>query len=173
MGVVTSSSSHHAEVVCWLSLQLTQWSCLEKLHCLVLQTAAVTSTLVLVFYWAFVIDSTQDVLPDDYLQHAASAPIMLLDVWFSKVPFVSYHLQVIVPASACDFGAGTCLRILACPMRLMYQAVHVWHAHLSQHKHFTGLYDSTTKALRPLCWVPLPLHQLMLTSLVNTEDDMH
>lgn len=73
---------------------MIQWSLLDKLHCLALQTAAVTSTLVLVFYWAFVVDSSQTVLPDDYLQHAASAPIMLLDVWFSKVPFVSYHLQV-------------------------------------------------------------------------------
>lgn len=75
-------------------LQLIQWSLLEQLHCLALQTAAVTSTLVLVFYWAFVVDSSQDVLPDDYLKHAASAPVMLLDVWFSKTPFVSYHLQV-------------------------------------------------------------------------------
>lgn len=79
-------------------MQLTQWSLLEKLHCLALQTAAVTSTLVLVFYWAFVLDASQDVLPDDYLKHAALAPVMLLDVWFSKVPFVSYHLQVSINA---------------------------------------------------------------------------
>jgi len=33
--------------------------------------------------------------PDDYLKHAMNAPLMLLDAWFSKVPFTSYHLQVI------------------------------------------------------------------------------
>lgn len=33
--------------------------------------------------------------PDDYLKRAMNAPIMLLDAWFSKVPFTSYHLQVI------------------------------------------------------------------------------
>ncbi len=35
-------------------LQLIKWSILEKVHCLVLQTAAVTSTAVLVFYWAVI-----------------------------------------------------------------------------------------------------------------------
>lgn len=33
-------------------LQLIKWSILEKIHCLVLQSAAVNSTAVLVFYWA-------------------------------------------------------------------------------------------------------------------------
>lgn len=76
-------------------LQSQQWSILEKVHCLVLQTAAVTSTVVLVFYWS--VNSKAAVwgpYPDGYLKHAASAPIMLLDVWFSKVTFASYHLQV-------------------------------------------------------------------------------
>ena len=35
-------------------LQLIKWSILEKVHCLVLQTAAVTSTVILVFYWAVI-----------------------------------------------------------------------------------------------------------------------
>ena len=76
-------------------LQSVQWSMLEKLHCLVLQTAAVTSTVVLVFYWS--VNSEAAIwgpYPDGYLKHAASAPIMLLDVWLSKVPLASYHLQV-------------------------------------------------------------------------------
>lgn len=77
--------------------ELMHWSILEKVHCLVLQTAAVTSTLVLVFYWAVIAGSdTTSLFPDDYLKHAAIAPIMLLDVWFSKVPFASYHLQVMI-----------------------------------------------------------------------------
>ena len=71
------------------------WSILEKVHCLVLQTAAVTSTLVLVYHWAVIAGSdTTSLFPDDYLKHAAIAPVILLDVWFSKVPFASYHLQV-------------------------------------------------------------------------------
>ena len=81
-------------------LQSVQWSVLEKLHCLVLQTAAVTSTVVLVFYWS--VNSEAAIwgpYPDGYLKHAANAPIMLLDVWFSKVPFASYHLQVSIPSS--------------------------------------------------------------------------
>lgn len=76
-------------------LQAVQWSILEKLHCLVLQTAAVTSTVVLVFYWS--VNSEAAIwgpYPDGYLKLAANAPIMLLDVWFSKIPFASYHLQV-------------------------------------------------------------------------------
>jgi len=77
------------------ALQLIHWSMLEKVHCLALQTAAVTCTLVLVFYWAVVAGSgITGPYPDDYLRHAANAPIMLLDVWFAKVPFASYHLQV-------------------------------------------------------------------------------
>ena len=170
------------------ALQLMKWSVLEKIHCLVMQTAAVTSTVVLVCYWAafagssitgstqsasvlmnpvrgetnfhilatcsytwlahwnvacVVTDCTRPSMhvetihactlrprptvifckisspyvqkwsciclrqglnsglrtfagpyPDDYLKHAANAPIMLLDVWFSKIPFASYHLQV-------------------------------------------------------------------------------
>lgn len=77
--------------------QLIQWSILEKVHCLVLQTAAVTSTAVLVFYWAVISGSgISGPYPDDYLKHAMNAPIMLLDAWFSKVPFSSYHLQVMV-----------------------------------------------------------------------------
>lgn len=77
--------------------QSVQWSILEKLHCLVLQTAAVTSTVVLVFYWS--VTSAAAIwgpYPGGYLKHAANAPIMLLDVWFSKVPFASYHLQVMI-----------------------------------------------------------------------------
>lgn len=76
-------------------VQSQQWSILEKVHCLVLQTAAVTSTVVLVFSWS--VDSKAAIwgpYPEGYLKHAATAPIMLLDVWFSKVPFASYHLQV-------------------------------------------------------------------------------
>ncbi|DBA94096.1 TPA: hypothetical protein ACH3X1_001740 [Trebouxia sp. C0004] len=77
--------------------QLIKWSILEKVHCLVLQTAAVTSTAVLVFYWAVISGSgISGPYPDDYLKHAMNAPIMLLDAWFSKVPFTSYHLQVMV-----------------------------------------------------------------------------
>ena len=83
--------THDAVVVL---LQLTHWSLLDKLHCLALQTAAVTSALVLVFYWAYATGPTQSPLPGDYLRYAANVPIMLLDVFFSKVPFVSYHLQV-------------------------------------------------------------------------------
>lgn len=81
-------------------MQSVQWSVLEKIHCLVLQTAAVTSTVVLVFYWS--VNSEAAIwgpYPDGYLKHAANAPIILLDVWFSKVPFASYHLQVSIPFS--------------------------------------------------------------------------
>lgn len=76
-------------------LQSVQWSTLEKIHCLALQTAAVTSTVVLVFYWSVNPEAAiWGPYPDGYLKYAANAPIMLLDVWFSKVPFASYHLQV-------------------------------------------------------------------------------
>ncbi|KAL0030110.1 hypothetical protein WJX79_008252 [Trebouxia sp. C0005] len=77
--------------------QLIKWSILEKIHCLVLQSAAVNSTAVLVFYWAVLSGSgISGPYPDDYLKHAMNAPIMLLDAWFSKVPFTSYHLQVLM-----------------------------------------------------------------------------
>ena len=84
-----------------LPLQLTHWSLLDKLHCLALQTAAVTSTLVLVFYLAYATGPNQSPLPGDYLKYAANVPLLLLDVFFSKVPFVSYHLQVRCATQEC------------------------------------------------------------------------
>ena len=88
-----SSKLINAMVV--LPLQLTHGSLLDKLHCLALQTAAVTSTLVLVFYWAYATGPNQSPLPGDHLKYAANVPLLLLNVFFSKLPFVSHHLQVI------------------------------------------------------------------------------
>ena len=73
-------------------LQLLHWSILEKMHCLVLQTAAVTSTAVLAFYWAA--DYPNSLHSHTYVHHAADVPVILLDVFLSKAPFASYHLQV-------------------------------------------------------------------------------
>ena len=91
------------------ALQSIQWSVVEKVHCLALQTAAVTSTALLVMYWSVLAEAAVfGPFPAGYLNHAANVAIMLLDVWFSKVPFASYHLQVSVHTADLRKHAATC-----------------------------------------------------------------
>ena len=61
------------------ALQLMKWSVLEKIHCLVMQTAAVTSTVVLVFYWAALASSS-------ITGSTQSAPVLINPV-FGKANF--------------------------------------------------------------------------------------
>lgn len=71
---------------------------MEKLYCLAVQTAAVTASLITIYTWAagICIDE-HNPQPADWLKTVVSLPIMLADVWLSRVPFVSYHFQVSSP----------------------------------------------------------------------------
>ena len=60
-----------------------------------MQTAAVTASLVTIYTWAARVNINRDhPYPSDWLKTVLNLPIMLADVWLSRVPFVSYHFQV-------------------------------------------------------------------------------
>ncbi|BDA46508.1 hypothetical protein COCOBI_08-6020 [Coccomyxa sp. Obi] len=72
-----------------------RWSVVLKLYCLISECNAASTLFLSAFFWGFVARQ-EDVAIDNLLKHGVNNFFILLDVVFSRVPFVSYHYQVIL-----------------------------------------------------------------------------
>ncbi|EIE23835.1 hypothetical protein COCSUDRAFT_62367 [Coccomyxa subellipsoidea C-169] len=72
-----------------------RWSVVLKLYCLVSETNAAATLFLSAFFWGFVAKKS-DIAIDNLLKHGINNGFILMDVLFSRVPFVSYHYQVLL-----------------------------------------------------------------------------
>lgn len=73
------------------------WSSLEKLLALLIQCIGTCSIAVSVFYWsmfAVCLLFCGQVLFDNIIEHGVTAILMMAEIFLSRTPVVSYHLQV-------------------------------------------------------------------------------
>ncbi len=71
----------------------TQWTTLKVIHLLSVETAATATLFLTVFYWIAL--AAGPVTADNVMKHGANNGVALGDVLLSRVPFVSYHFQVL------------------------------------------------------------------------------
>jgi len=70
-----------------------QWTALKVIHLLSVETAATATLFLTVFYWIAL--AAGPVTADNVMKHGANNGVALGDVLLSRVPFVSYHFQVL------------------------------------------------------------------------------
>ncbi|CAK0756813.1 hypothetical protein CVIRNUC_002486 [Coccomyxa viridis] len=71
-----------------------RWTPLLKTYCIASETNAVSTLFLSAFFWAFLSGEPGAMAVDNILKHGVNNGFILLDIFFSKQPFVSYHFQV-------------------------------------------------------------------------------
>ncbi|KAK9818034.1 hypothetical protein WJX72_006010 [[Myrmecia] bisecta] len=74
---------------------LSKWTILDKAYCFVAETNVAATLFLSGFYWAFLYKGGP-VAVDNVLKHGTNNIFTLLDVCMSRLPFVSYHYQVLL-----------------------------------------------------------------------------
>jgi hypothetical protein len=77
-----------------------QWDALSTAHLLLMETAVTAGLFITVGFWLGIVLVTKaPVTPgiSNYMKHAGTCVLLLLEVLLTRLPFVSYHLQVTVP----------------------------------------------------------------------------
>jgi hypothetical protein len=72
---------------------LKAWRSVDKIHLLLFEMIAAASITLTIFFWAAVYKGEKMTVANP-LKHGVSALLLLIEVVISRVPLVSYHVQV-------------------------------------------------------------------------------
>ncbi|KAK9808471.1 hypothetical protein WJX73_009871 [Symbiochloris irregularis] len=95
-GKITQAAGQDEETWgrCYGSKPVTNWSLLAVTYCLVAEVNATATLFLSIFYWAIIFRGNP--APDNILKHGVNNAMILADICLTRVPFHSYHFQVVL-----------------------------------------------------------------------------
>jgi len=94
LSVVAPATTKHPSPEQQQQENLKAWRAVHKIHLLLFEMVAAASITLTVFFWAAVYKKENKMLLEYPVKHGVSALLLLVEVFVSRVPLVSYHVQV-------------------------------------------------------------------------------